>query len=358
MTSVLYITPSLGYSGLSRRLSLLAVHLARERFQPQVIVLGGPSPGGEALRKAGIAVHDLGWQRPIDVRPLAELRRLVTDARPDVIHTWGSAGLCAALVSGVARPRQLVVSGALPLVGEPGWIAAGLLRSVGRIVAFGGAETERYRRAGVSAERLVQAPLAHDAAWPPTEPAPDNVRPPDDGRLLLGIGPLHGYKGFRDAVWAFDILHMLYGDLRLVIAGDGPDRPRVEAFIRVTGTYPRARCLGTVAELAPFRQRALLAWVPGRAGGVQAALEAMAAGLPVVASRIPALAEVVDHGETGFLTTPCDKAELARHTRRLLDDDALRQKIGAAAQRRVAEKFAPNPMADICATMYERGLAS
>jgi glycosyltransferase involved in cell wall biosynthesis len=80
----------------------------------------------------------------------------------------------------------------------------------------------------------------------------------------------------------------------------------------------------------------------------------MAAGLPVVASRIPALTEVVDDGETGLLTAPGDKAELARQTRRLLDDDGLRQKISAAAQRAVAERFAPNPMAEVCAGAYER----
>jgi glycosyltransferase involved in cell wall biosynthesis len=80
-------------------------------------------------------------------------------------------------------------------------------------------------------------------------------------------------------------------------------------------------------------------WVPGRHGGVNAALEAMVAGKPVVASRLPGLAEVVVEGETGFLDEPGDKAELARQTRLLLDDPERRRQFGEAGRRRAAEAF-------------------
>jgi glycosyltransferase involved in cell wall biosynthesis len=176
--------------------------------------------------------------------------------------------------------------------------------------------------------------------------------PADAGRVLLGVGPLIGHKGFRDAVWTFDILHFLYDDLQLVLAGEGPDRPRVEEFARITRTNRRIRFTGPLTDLAALRRRAVLAWVPGRAGGVQAALEAMAAGLPVVASRTPRLAEVVAHGETGLLAGPGDKADFARQTRSLLEDAARCRALGEAGQRRVAERFAPGPMAEACVRAY------
>lgn len=351
MTTALLIIPSLAYSGRARRLSLLAAHLPRERFRLRVVVLGGPSPWGEALRNAGVTVDELGWRRPFDARPLFELRRLTAEVRPDVVHAWGGAGLWAAMSAGVSSLRQLVVSGTLPPLRPPGWVSRGLFRRVGRVIAFGRGEAERYRRLGVVADRLTEAPLATDPDWPPGIPAAEPTAP-EACRVILGVGPIEPHKGFRDAVWAFDILHLLYDDVRLVIAGDGSDRLRVEDFARVTGTSRRVRCSGPLADLAGLRKRAELAWVPGRAGGVQAALEAMSAGLPVVASRTPELTEVVAHGETGLLAAPGDKADLARQTRRLLDDAALRQSLGEAGRRRAAGQFAAGPMADACARVY------
>ncbi len=347
MVTVLFVTPSLARSGATRRLTLLVEHLPRDRFRPRVAVLGGPSHGASALRAAGVEVDELGGRRPFDARPYFALRQLAREHRPDVVHARGGAGLRAALLAGIATPGRLVVSDALPPVGAPGWLGRGLLRRVGRVVAFGRAEAERYRRLGVPADRLTEAPLATGLEGAPGEPPTANGSP-----LILGVGPMERHKGFRDAVWAFDILHFLYDDLRLVLAGDGPDRPHVEEFVRVTRTAGRVRCTGPLDDLRPLRREAALAWVPGRAGGVQVALEAMAAGLAVVAARTPRLAEVVAHAETGLLFTPGDKADLARQTKRLLDDVARRRALGEAARRRAAEHFAPGPMAEACARAY------
>jgi glycosyltransferase involved in cell wall biosynthesis len=352
VTTVLFIIPSLAYSGRARRLTLLAAHLPRDRVRLRVVVLGPPSPWGVALRSAGVAVDELGWRRPFDARPLFALRQLAAGERPDVIHAWGEAALWAALLAGVSSPGRLVVSGVLPPVRPPGWISRSLLRRVGRVIAFGRADAERYRLLGVAAERLTEAPLAADPGWPPVPPAAGPV-PADGGRVLLGVGPIELHKGFRDAVWALDILQFLYDDLRLVIAGDGSDRARVEDFARITGTGRRVCFTGPLAGLTPLRARALLAWVPGRAGGIQAALEAMSAGLPVVASSTRELTEVVAHGETGLLAAPGDKADFARQTRQLIEDAALRHSLGSAGKRRAAERFAPGPMADACARVYD-----
>jgi glycosyltransferase involved in cell wall biosynthesis len=352
VTTVLFVIPSLAYSGLARRLTLLAAHLPRERFQVHVAVLGGPAPWGEALRCRGVSVYTLDWHRPLDARPLFALRHLAADLRPDVVHARGAAGMRAALLAGIVSPRRLVVSDVLAPVGQPGWLGRKLLQQVGRVIAFGRAEAERYRHNGVAADRLTEAPLATDPGWPPAPPTPADPPPDDGGRVLLGVGPLEGHKGFRDAVWTFDILHFLYDDLRLVIAGEGSDRARIERFARVTGPARRIRCTGSLADLTPLRQRAQLAWVPGRAGGVQATLEAMSAGLAVVASRTPRLTEVVAHGETGFLSTPGDKADFARHTRQLLEDADRRRALGEAGRQRAAALFAPAAMADACARAY------
>jgi glycosyltransferase involved in cell wall biosynthesis len=333
-------------------LTLLAVHLPRERIQIRIAVLNGSSPWAEALRKSGIQVDELHWHRALDARPFLTLRKIAAEYRPDVIHAWGARGVLAALSAGIASPRRLIASDVLPPLGEPGWIARQALRQIGRVIAFGRADAERHRRLGASKGQLIEARLATDPNWPPPEPESTFSPLPEDGRVLLGVGPLDAHKGFRDAVWMFDILHILYDDLRLVLVGPGSDRARVKDFSHVTGTHRHVLVTGPVSDLSPLRRRAVLAWVPGRTGGVQAALEAMSAGLPIIAPKSPALAEVVEHGVTGLLAIPGEKADFARQTRYLLDDEARRRAFGEAARRYADEHFAPRPLADMCARVY------
>ena len=171
--------------------------------------------------------------------------------------------------------------------------------------------------------------------------------------MLLGIGPIEPHKGFRDAVWALDILHYLYDDLRLALAGDGSDRLRVEEFARAIEVDKRVVFLGRRPDLAPWLQRAELVWIPSRtSGGVCAALEAMAAGRPVIATRLPELAEVVADGSVGCLVPPGDKTELSRQTRFLLNDADRRRAYGEAGRRRAAEHFSVEALVARCQELY------
>ena len=175
------------------------------------------------------------------------------------------------------------------------------------------------------------------------------------GRLILGVGPLRPHKGFRDAVWALDVLHYLYEDLRLVLVGDGPDRPRLEQFARTAQVERRVIFTGRLPDPAPWLHASEVAWVPSRTGGgVGAALEAMAAGRPVIAARLPALAEIVVEG-VGRLVPPGDKTELARQTRFLLNDPDCRRAYGEAGRRRATEYYSVERLVGRCAELYEKG---
>ena len=131
--------------------------------------------------------------------------------------------------------------------------------------------------------------------------------------MLAGVGPLEPYKGYRDAIWALDILRQLYGDLHMLLIGTGSDRPHLEQFAHIAGVTDRVHYAGQQAEVEPLLTEAEVVWIPSwRDAGVYVALEAMAAGRPVVAARWPRLAEVIVDGQTGFLVKPQDKGGLAR----------------------------------------------
>jgi glycosyltransferase involved in cell wall biosynthesis len=348
MQTIFFLARSLDYGGAARRLTLLADGLPRDRFRARVCVLGGPSPWAEQLRAAGVRVDELGWKRALEASPLLTLRRLLAEEPPALVHAWGRAAVrAAATVGGRRLLRRLLVSAALPPAGRLSWPDRWLLRRAAGVAAFGEAEAERYRRLGVPADRVAVVP-------PGVSPFPEGEAAEVSGRVLLGVGPLEAPKGFRDAVWALDILHFLYDDVRLVLVGGGADRPHVAEFARAIGAGRRVDVVGPVPDVGPWLRRAEVVWVPSRVGGgVQAALEAMAAGRPVVAARLPALAEVVADGETGLFFRPGDKADLARQTRRLLDDPARGRAMGEAGRRRAAEQFPADRMAERFADLYD-----
>ena len=160
------------------------------------------------------------------------------------------------------------------------------------------------------------------------------------GRYLLCIGPLEREKGIQEAIWTLEILKYVYEDLSLLIVGTGPDRQRLEAFARAVRTGSSVRFLGSQPDLGPLLSGAVALWIPSHADrGVQSALEAMRAGLPVVASRLPRLSEIIVDGETGLLAPAGDKIAFAKQTRKLLDDPSIAEKLGQAGRQRVREHF-------------------
>jgi len=163
-------------------------------------------------------------------------------------------------------------------------------------------------------------------------------------------------SGFQEAIWALDILRYVHSDLHLVLAGDGPDRARLEAFVAGVRIAAAVHFVAPGADVPALMSRAEVVWVPGRVeGGMQVVLEAMAAGRPVVASNWPRLAELIREGETGYLVPPGDKTTIARQTERLLADADLRRSMGEAARRRAAEHFRADELAERCARVYLGG---
>lgn len=353
MRKILFVIPSLAYSGAARQLTLLAGALPRDRFDVRVAVLGGPSPWADELRAAKVSVDVLGRRRAFDVRPLLGLGAVARELRPQVVHAWGPAALRAVtLVPGARGGGKLVLSAALPPAGPPSWADRLLMRRAQRVVCFGAGEAARYEALGVRADRIVRTRPATAAMSESAPCALDGVAP--DAPVVLVVGPFHAHKGLREAVWALDVLRYVYPNLHLVAVGQGPERPRVEAFARNVEVSSQVHMIGPVDDLRPYLARADVVWVPSLADcGSSNALEAMAAGRPVVASRWPGLVEVIEDGQTGFLVAPDDKAALARQTRLLLDEPALRRRLGEAGRHRVAQ-FSVLALASACASVYER----
>lgn len=346
---LLHLLPSLDYSAAGRQVGLLAPIL-REQFDLHVAALGPDGPLAAPLRAAGVPVHALGagpsgWYR---------LARLVGDLGPTAVHAWRLRPLRAAgAMRELGRGLFRLVASEPWRGGRPTRLDRRLLENADVATITSAADADALHRLDVPAARIRELPPA--VAPPPPDPPLLDVPLPAGAKVVMCVGALTLPHGFRDAVWAADILRYPVPDLHLVVVGDGPDRGRLERFARgINPAGGHAHFLPARPDAATLLARADIVWVPSQAEcGRQVLLEAMAAGRPVVATALPGLAALVADGQTGLLAPPGDPAELARRTRPLLDDPARAARLGAAAREAVAGS-APERVAPAYAALYRQ----
>jgi glycosyltransferase involved in cell wall biosynthesis len=176
----------------------------------------------------------------------------------------------------------------------------------------------------------------------------------EDGPIVGTVARLVPEKGQQRLLEAFARLRQEHPRARLVIAGDGPLRPQLAAEARRLAVDPAVSFLGfqeqvpqVLAGLDIFALSSLTEGIP------LALLEAMGSGLPVVATAVGGVPEVVVDGESGLLVPPDDAAALALALSRLARDAGLRERLGAAARRRVLERFSLSAAARAYARIYD-----
>ena len=325
---ILHIVPHGNWSGITRELDLLlAAHPA------PVCCLGADGLATQKWRAAGAQVDVLNWRRWLDPQPLWTLACRIRHLQPRLIHVWGLAALRGVRLAAPRATSAVVVRQPLARRKKLSAFDRWLLRGASLVLASSTAEARICAEAGVATGRVQVVASGVRAAM---------LAAADDKPRIVCAGALLPHKGFFEAIWAFDILRFTQDDAELIIAGEGPDRRRLADFAARAGLRQHIHLLGEVTDMGAILAAASLVWVPSLAdSGAGIALEAMAAGRPVIASRWPALAEVVVNDETGYLVEPGSKIDLAQKTRQLLGDAGLRRRLGIAGRRRAEEIFSP-----------------
>jgi glycosyltransferase involved in cell wall biosynthesis len=303
---------------------------------------------GEASRKAGVRFVSLRHvRRPLhplhDLLGLLELYRLFRRERPAVVHANSSkAGILGRLAAVAARvPVRLFTVHGWAFKAHSG-LAADLYlwsdRAMTPLTTTTICVAEGEREAGIRARtcRPDQTVVIHngvDLDRPRRAPGP-----PAAPVTLLSVGRFRPPKDFTTLVRAMATLEP--GTARLRIAGDGPDRPALEAEIARLDVAHAVELLGTRGDVDQLLAAADLFVLSSDSEGLpMSVLEAMAAGLPVVASRVGGIPELVGDGETGALVPPRDSAALAAAIRRIAGDPQLRDRLGEAGRRRAETEF-------------------
>jgi glycosyltransferase involved in cell wall biosynthesis len=346
---VLHVHRIGGIGGSERHLLTLLPALGARGVDVRLLGLDDPSRAPEPFyEQLHVPFARVPAPRDVDPRLAWRVARAVRAGRPDLVHTH----LVHADVYGALNTRTLVSTkhNDDPFrAGAFRFVERALARRAARVVAI----TDSLRRfqmerVGIPARKLVTIHYGLDElppAWG-TNPA-DDV--PADARVLLAVCRLERQKGLDVALRALAAVRSRHPDVELVVLGEGPERDALDALAGELGMP--LRLLGRVPDVAAWLRRATMLVHPVRWEGFGlAVLEAMVAGVPVVASRVSSLPELVADGETGVLVEPDDPAALAAGIERVL---AAPAQLGAAGKQRAAAEFSVARMADATVALYE-----
>jgi glycosyltransferase involved in cell wall biosynthesis len=330
-----------------------------------VVAAHGPGPLRSAAAEAGVRFVGLEHVRRSispgrDVAGFVELVRLLRRERPDILHASSSKagilGRLAALAAGV--PIRIFTVHGWAFAAHSG-LASSAYRWADRLarplttVTICVSENERAAgvRAGTcSAERTVVIRNAVPLDGAP-RPRDDRARP-----LVLAVGRLKAPKDFLTLVRALALLRP--GSFDALIVGEGPDRPVLEGEARRLGLEDRVRFAGERHDVPDLLADADVFVLSSSSEGLPVSvLEAMAAELPVVASRVGGMPELVLDGVTGLLVEPGDPDELAAAIDRLVADGDLRRSLGVCGRAYSESHFDPDSFARAHVNLYAEELA-
>ncbi len=351
---VLHVFVTLPVGGAEDLLAGILAGLDRRRFTPGAVCLGPLGPVGEELRRQGMAVTALGLdiKRTPAWRLVAALRRFLREWRPDILHTHlyhpSLYGRLAGLGLGL---KGVVVSvhNAYTRVKLHRCLWNFLLAPMThRILVSSRQVHDDVRRWDRIPEgKLLQLPYGIRLAEVDCPLSKDQAKAALgwSGFCLGTIGRLEEQKGHGYLLEAVPAMAAAIPDLQVLLVGDGRLRQALERRCRELAVEERVHFLGTRRDLALLYRAMDVFVLPSLWEGLPLALlKAMAAGLPVVATRVSGVEEVIVEGVNGRLVPPGQPGELAQAIIELAARPDLWPRLGQAARETVAASYSLEAM--------------
>jgi sugar transferase (PEP-CTERM/EpsH1 system associated) len=367
---VCHVIYRLDFGGLENGLVNLINHMPRNRFRHAVICLTYASDFRDRIRRDDVDIYELHKREGKDIGVYRRLWHLLRDIRPDIVHTRNISTIDMLAVARLAGIRRLVHSehgrDFIEMSGDHR--KYNLLRRLSRLFAGRYITVSRELAAwlsdttGVSPERITAIHNGVD-----TERFKPAARPPgflpdgfanDDAIVIGTIGRMAPIKDQMNLAQAFVRLLTTapeFADrVRLVLVGDGETRTDIEAFLEASNARALCWLPGYRDDADSLYQLLDIFALPSRREGISnTILEAMASGLPVVATRVGGNPEIVADGVNGTLVPPEDPQALADALLAYLQDPTLLRRHGQAGRERALRDFSMAAMVEGYGRVYD-----
>ena len=315
------------------------------------------SPLARRCLAEGFPVHAVGTHAA-RLQAAYRLRRRLAQERFEIVHAHDAHSLTAAWLARVHCRTSVVASRRLAYPLQPGPVALSRYRVARRVLAVSRFVEESTIRSGLSPD---QVEVVYDGVELPPFPAPRarleararwGAAP--DQPILGCVGYLLPEKGQEILLRALPAVLAEFPSCRLLLAGDGPSRPQLERLARELGVEPAVQFTGFVDAVEQVYAALDVFLFPSRAEPLGSSLlDAMARGLPIVATEGGAVSEVVEDNRNGLLVSERNPAAVATAILRPLRDPALAARLGAAARETIRQRFTADHMVERTLGVYQ-----
>ena len=347
---IAFVITDLDAGGAEKAMAALVLGLDRSRWNPSIVCLDAEGELAEKLRDAGIEVTCLGVNRRRPIAAIWALNRALRRHRPAIVHSFlFHANLAAKLsISFVGRPW--IVGGIRVAEREKRWhllldrwtqrLSSGAVCVSSDVKAFS------IRDGGIAEDRLVVIPngIAPER-FDDAQPIPRaKLGLPEQAKIALFVGRITSQKDVPMLLDAFGRISLDHPDWRLVLVGDGPDRNQLEALAnRDPSLSKQVVWLGRRDDVPGLMKASDLLVLSSLWEGMpNVVLEAMAAGLPVVATKVEGVSDlIVSEGDevTGWVSEPGDPEKFAANLDEAMQYRGRRKRYGANGRKRVEKEF-------------------
>ncbi len=366
---LLYLNSLPNYGGGEKHTWLLMRGLRERGWRVHLAAPPGSSLAEQA-RSDGFNVHSIAFRSKWDVSSAAAIYRLLRRERFNVVHAQeprsSLLGLPTARLAGV--PVRITTVHMLntdrsypPLTGPKRFLYSAIFRWLARaattIITVSDWNRKALLQRGITPNKIRTIYPGIDLqefAQPGSVEEPNPLAALPENAVVVGaVGRLERQKGLNVLLRAFPSLLKTHPDAWLVIVGDGPERPALEALAAEFGLSERVVFAGFRRNVAALLRRFAVLAMPSRFEGLPVVpMEAYMAGVPVVATAVYGTPEVVRDNVTGLLVPPEEPDRLATALADLLDDLPKRQAMADAGKRLVRERFSLEAMLDATDSCY------
>lgn len=327
-------------------------------------------PFVRVAREAGINAHSIPMRHKLDFGIITKLRDFIAAEKIDIVHTHGVranlVGRVAARMAGVeivvTTVHSLLVQDYPDLFSR---LANTFIEKASRgltthFIAVSGGLQRALIQQGIQEDKITVIynglnPQVFLNSGSPSGRWREKAGFKPGTPLVAIVGRLHPVKGHRYFLKSAAEIIRDRTDVHFLVVGSGPERDRLEEYTRKLGIADHVTFTGFVSDVCELMPDLNLLIVPSLWEGFGlTALEAMAVGVPVVATSVGGLPEIVEHGTTGLLVPPADEEGLTRGIIWMLDHPQEAVEMAAAAKAVVEEKFTASAMARKTEELYRR----